>query len=68
MWFLRGRRSSSAFARAARLLGGLDGGERAADDQLRERVSNLTGGLQSAGKSSLPGESSLAKLAYSNFG
>ena len=33
--FVHGRRSSSAFARAARLLGDLDGGERAADDQLR---------------------------------
>jgi hypothetical protein len=46
MWFAAGARSSSAFARAARLLGDLDGGERAADDQLRERVSNLTVGLQ----------------------
>jgi hypothetical protein len=41
-----GARSSSAFARAARLISDLDGLERPADDQLRECVSDLAVGLQ----------------------
>jgi hypothetical protein len=47
MWFVRGfvhgARSSSAFAR---LVGHFYRSERAADDQLRERVGDLAVGLQ----------------------
>jgi hypothetical protein len=41
-----GARSSSAFARAARLIGDLDRGERVTDDQLRESVRDLAVSLQ----------------------
>jgi hypothetical protein len=44
--FTHGARSSSAFAPTVRLVGYLDRDERAADDQLRERVGDPAIGLQ----------------------